>query len=113
MPQKIVELPTNWDDIEEECQQFPLKCPWTIACEDGTLTFIITSSEWTFNYDFWKRVTAHPEENPSISKKINIDKHHPLLEYLSEALSNYVKIPDPHLNSLQLQILGELLHFLF
>ena len=109
MPQKIEELPPNWDDIEEECQHIPLKCPWTNACEDGTLAFIITSLEWTFNYDFWIRVTAHSEKNPIISKQINIDKHRPLLESLSEALNDYVKIPEPHQNSLQLHILGELL----
>ena len=52
MPQKIEHLPPNWDDIEEECQHVPLKCPWTITCENGTLAFIITSLEWTLNYDF-------------------------------------------------------------
>ena len=113
MPQKIEDLLLNWDDIEEECQHIPPKCPWTVACEDGTLTFIITSLEWTFNYGFWIRVTAHPEENPIFSKQINFDKHHPLLETLSEAVNNYVKIPEPHLNSLQLHTLGELLDFLF
>ena len=60
MPQKIEDLPPIWKDIEE-CQHVPLKCPWTITCEDGTLAFIITSPEWTFNYDFWIRVTAHPD----------------------------------------------------
>ena len=113
MPRKIEELPPIWDDIEEECQHIPLKCPWIIACEDGTLIFIISSLEWTFNDDFWIRVTAHPEENPSFSKQININKLHPLLETLSEALNDYMKIPEPHLNSLQIQILGELLDFVF
>ena len=74
---------------------------------------MLTSLEWTFSYDFWIRVTAHPEENPSIAKQINIDKHHPLLETLSEALYDYVKLPEPHLDFLQLHILGELLDFLF
>ena len=113
MPQKIEDLAPNWDDIDKECQHVPLNCPWIITCEDGTLAFIITSLEWTFNYDFWMRVTAHPEENPNISKQINIDKHDPLLESLSEALNDYAKLPEPHLNSLQLHILGELLDFLF
>ena len=58
-------------------------------------------------------MTAHPEEIPKISKQINIDKHHPLLESLSEVLNNYVKLPEPHLISLQLQIPGELLDSLF
>ena len=99
MPQKIKDPPPNWDDIEEEC-------PWTIACEDGTLAFIITSLEWTCNYDFWMKLTAHPQENPNFLKQINIDKHYPLLESLSVALNDYVKSPEPHLNSLQNHILG-------
>ena len=113
MPQNLENLPPNWDAIDEECQHVPLTCPWTITCEDGTLSFIITSLDWTFNYDFWIRVTAHPEENPIISKQLNIDKHHPLLESLSRALNDYMKVPEPHLNSLQIHILGELLDFSF
>ena len=113
MPQKIEDLPPNWDDIEEESQNVPLNCPWTIAGEDRTLAVIITSLEWTFNYNFWIRVTAHPEENPIISKQIDIKKHHPLLESLSEALNDYVKFPEPHFNSHQLHFPGELLDFLF
>ena len=113
MPQNFENLPSNWDAIEEECQHVPLTCPWTITGEDGTPAFIYTSLDWTFNYEFWIRVTAHPEENPIISKQINIDKHNPLVEPLSEALNDYVKAPKPHLNSLQLRILGELLDFLF
>ena len=113
MPQKIEDLPPNWDDIEEECQHAPLNCPWTITCENGTLAFIITSLKWTFNYDFWIRVTAYAEENPKIPKQININKHHTLLESLSEALNDYVSFPVPHLNCHQLHISGELLDFLF
>ena len=113
MPQNFDNPPPNWDAIGEECQYVPLTCPWTITCKDGTLEFIITSLEWTFNYDFWIRMTAHSEGNPIILKQINIDKHHPLLESLSAALNDYVKLPEPHLNSLQLHNLGELLDFLF
>ena len=113
MPQKFGNLPPEWDAIQEECQYVPLTSPWTITGKGGTLQIIITSLEWIFNYSFWIRVTALPEGNPNISKQINIDKHHPLPESLSEALNDYVKLLDPHLNSLQLQILGELLDFLF
>ena len=113
MPQNFENFPPNWDAIEEECQHVPLTCPWTITCKDGTLEFIITSMEWTFNNDFWIRVTVHSEGNLNISKQINIDKHHPLLETLSEALNDYVKLLEPHLNSLQLHNLGEVLHFWF
>ena len=59
MPRKNEDLPPNWDDIEEECHYVPLTCPWTITCEDGTLSFIIKTLEWTFNYDFRIGVTAH------------------------------------------------------
>ena len=71
------------------------------------------SLEWTFNHDFWIRVTAHSEGNTNFSKQINIDKHHLLLESLSEAPNDYVKLPEPHLDFLQLHILGELSDFLF
>ena len=113
MSQNFKNLPPNWDDIKEDCEHISLACPWTISCKDGTLDFIIMNLEWTFNYDFWIRVTAHSEGNPNISKQINIDKHHPLLEFLSEALNDYDKLLEPQLNSLQFHILGELLDFLF
>ena len=86
MPQNFENPPPNWDAFGEECQYIPLTCPWTITCKDGTLEFIITSLEWTFNYDFSIRVTAHPEGNPNKFQEINKDKHHFLLESLSEAL---------------------------
>ena len=113
MSQNFENLPPNWDDIKEDCEHIPLTCPWTITCKDGTLEFIITSLEWTFNYDFWIRVTAHPERNSNNFQQINKDKHHFLLESLSEALYDYVELPEPHLNPLQFHILGELLDFLF
>ena len=113
MPLKIEDLPPNWDDIEEECQHVPLNCPWIITCEDGTLAVIITSLERTFSYDFWLRVTAHPEENPNTPRQTDINKHHLLLESPSEALKDYVKFPEHHLNSHQLHLRGELLDFFF
>ena len=112
MPQNLENLPPNWDDIKKECEHISLACLCTINCKDGTLKFVITSLEWTFNYDFWIRVTAHSEGNSNISQQLNIDNHHPSVESLSEALNDYVKLPEPHLNSLQLHILGELLDFL-
>ena len=113
MPQNFENFPPNWDDIKKDCEHISLACPWTIICKDGPLESIFTSLEWTFNYDFWIRVTAHSEGNPNFSKQIDIGIHHPLLESLSEALNDYVKLSEPHLNSLQLHILGELLDFLF
>ena len=109
MPQKTVNIPPKWDDIDDECQHIPLNCPWTITSGNETLTVVITCLKWTFNYDFWIRVTAHPEGNPNISKHIDFNKDNPLLESLSEALDEYEDFPEPHLNSYQLHILGELL----
>ena len=113
MPQKSENLPPNWDDIDDECQHIPLNCPWTITSGNESLTVVITCLKCTFNYDFWIRVTAHPEGNPIISKQIDNNKHNPLLIYLSEALDDCEDFPEPHLNSYQLQILGELLNSLF
>ena len=117
MPHKLENLPRNWDDIEDECQHIPLNCPWTITSQDVTLTVVITCLtltvvitclKWTFNCDFWIRITAHP----NFSKQRDINKHHPLLASLSEALNDYEDFPEPHLNY-QLHILGELLDSLF
>ena len=113
MPQKSENLPPKWDDIDDECQHIPLTCPWTITSGNETLTVVITSLKWTFNYDFWIRVTAHPRGNPNISKQIDIKKHNPLLVSLSEALEDYEDFPEPHINSYQLHFLGELLDSLF
>ena len=77
------------------------------------LTVAIICLKWTFNYDFWIRVTAHPEGNPNILKQIDINKQNPSFVSLSEALDDYKDFPEPHLNSYQLQILGELLDSLF
>ena len=100
MPRNFENVPPNWDDTKEDCEHISLACPQTIFCNDGTLEFINTSLEWTFNHDFWMRVTAHSEGNPNILKQINIDKHHPLLEPLLEALNDKVKLPDSQLNFL-------------
>ena len=113
MPRYCEDLPPNWEDIKEDCEHISLACPWTIFCKDGTLEVIITSLDWTFNHDFWIRVTVDSEGSPNIPKQIGIDKHHFLLESLSEALIDYVELPEPHLDFLQLHILGELLDFLF
>ena len=55
------------------------------------------------------KVTAHPDGNPHISIQIDINKHNTFLESLSEPLDEYEDFPEPHLNSYQLHILGELL----
>ena len=113
MPQKSENLPPNWDDIDDKCRHIPLNCPWTITSENETLTVVINCLKWTFNYDFWIRVTAHPEGNPIISKQIDINKHNLLLFSLSEALDDYEEFLEPHLNSYQLNIPGELIDPLF
>ena len=113
MPRKIENLPPNWDDNEEDCQHIPLNLSSTITSDDETLAVVMTCLKWTFNYDFWIRVIAHPEENPNTSKRTDSNKHHPLLEPLSEASNDYVDFPEPHLNSHQLHVLGKLLDFSF
>ena len=62
---------------------------------------------------FWMTVTAHPEGKPNISEQIDINKHHPLLASLSEGLNDYEDFLEPHLNSHQLHVLGEILDSLF
>ena len=52
MPKKSENLPPNWDDIDDECQNILLNCPWTITSGNETLTVVITCLKWTFNYDF-------------------------------------------------------------
>ena len=113
MPEKSESLTPNWDDIDDECQQVPLNCPWTITSGDETLTVVISCLKWTFTYEFWIRVTAHPEGNPNFSKQIDIIKHNPLLVSLSEALDDYEDFLELHINSYQLHVLGELLDSLF
>ena len=54
-------------------------------------------------------MTDHPEGEPYISKHIELNKHNPFLESLSEALDEYEDFPEPHLSSYQLHALGELL----
>ena len=101
------------DDIDDECQHIPLNCPWIITSGNETLTVVIKSLKWTFNYDFWIRVTAYPEWKPKVSKQIDIYNHQPLLASLSEALNYNEDFPEPHLNSHQLHILGKLMDSLF
>ena len=81
--------------------------------ENETLTVAITCLKRTFNCDVWIRVNAHPEGTPIISKQIDMIQHDPLLASLSEALNDYEDFPEPHLNSNQHHILGELLDSLF
>ena len=110
MPQKFENLPPYSDDVADECQHSPLNCPWTITSENETLTVVIIGLKWTSNYDFWIRVTAHPERNPSISKQIDIKNHNPLLVSLSEALDDYEDFSEPQMNSYHA---GELANYNF
>ena len=113
MPRKLEKFPPNWDEIRDQCPYAPLNCPRTITSEEKTLTVVIMWLKWTFNFNLWITVTAHPEEKPNISKIIGINKHHPLLASLSEALNDYEDFPEPHLSSYQFQIHGEPLDSLF
>ena len=110
MPQKFYNSPL--DKIpENECKHVPINCPWTIISKDGTLTVIITCLKWTFNYDFWVRVTVHPEGNSDLSKQVDLKDYHPLLKSLSDALNLYEACLELHLNPFQLGILGELIEY--
>ena len=106
MLQKFENLPPNWNDIEDERQHNLLKCLSINVSGDETLTVVITFLKRTFNYYFWIRATAYPEGHPKNTKQIDINRHNPLLEYLSEALNDYKDFLDTHLNSHQLYILG-------
>ena len=72
MSQNFENFSPNWDAIEEECQYVLLTCPWAITCKNGTLEFIITSLEWTSNYNFWIGVTAHSEGNQILRSKLTL-----------------------------------------
>ena len=89
MPQKLDNSLPNWDSIEDECQHIPINCPLVIDSNDGNLSVIITCLKWTFNYDFWIRVTVYPEEHPQISQQVDIWEHSALLGSLAEALPKY------------------------
>ena len=68
--------------------------------------------KWVFNFEFCVRVTAYPLGAPNIFKQIDLDDHHPLLRSLTDALHLYKALPEPHLNSHQLEILEELMEYL-
>ena len=73
---------------------------------------IITCLKRTSKNDFWIRVTVYPGENPHITKQVDTWEHSPLLESLSEALSELYDFPEPHLYYYQLHIFGDLLDYL-
>ena len=117
MAQKIESSLRHLDELpEEECKHIPLNCIWPITSQDTNLTAIITCLKWTFNFEFCVRVTTYRLGTPHIPKRIDLDDHHSLLRSLTDALYLYEAIPEPHLNSYQLEHLEELteyLHFNF
>ena len=114
MTQNFESSITNLDEIpEDECKHLPLNCLWTITSEDMSLTVIITCLKWTSNYDFCVRVTAYPlGAQNNVSKQVDLDEHHPLLKFVTDALNSYEVFPELHLNLYQLQILEELKDYL-
>ena len=113
MPQKLESLTRRLDQLpKEECKHIPLNCLWPINSPDTNLTVIINCLKWTFNYELCVRVTAHPLETPDISKRIDLDNHHPLLRSLTDALNFFEAFPETHLKSHQLEILEELMEYL-
>ena len=90
MPYPANHNPIVWDVIggygfDEIC----FICPWTITSNNESITVIITYIKLTFNYDLWVRVKIHPQENPSISRQLDINELHPLFKSLTEALLKY------------------------
>ena len=113
MPKMLESSITHLDELsEEECKHIPLNCIRPITAHDTNLTVIITCLKWTFNFEFCVRVTAYQLGAPNISKQIDVDDHHPLLRSLDDALHLYEALPEPHLNSHQLEILEELMEYL-
>ena len=56
------------------------------------------------------------EQAPNPTRPTDLDDHHHLLRFLTDALNLYEAFPEPHLNSQQLEILEglmEYLHFKF
>ena len=76
----------DWDNVDDECQHVPLNCPWTITSKDKSWTVIIMCLEWTFNYDFWKRLTARTQGDPNTSKQRKSSEHDFLHKLRPEAL---------------------------
>ena len=64
-----------------------LNCLWTITSQDKSLTVVITCLKWTSMYDFCVQATAYLLEAPNISKQSDLDDHHPLLRFFTDALN--------------------------
>ena len=113
MPKKLKSSITHLDDLpEEECKHIQLNCIWPITSQDTNPTVIITCLKWTFNFEFCVRVTAYQLGAPNISKKIDLDDHHPLLRSLTDAHHLYEAFAEPHLTSRQLESLEGLIEYL-
>ena len=111
MPQKLDKSPPDWNNKKDECQHIPVNCPWIISSNNENLSVIITCLKWTFNYDFWIRVTINPERNPQVSKQVDLWEYSPLLESLSEALPKIHDFPEPLLNYYPFHVFGQLLDY--
>ena len=97
MPQKFESSIKRLDELpEEEYKHIPLNCIWPITFQDTNLTVFITCFKWTFNFEFCVRVTAYQLGTLNISKRIDLDDHHPLLRSLTDALPLYEAFPKPH-----------------
>ena len=113
MPQKLDSSITHLDEPpEEECKHIPLNILWAIPRQDTNLTAIITCLKWTYKNEVGVRVTTYPLGAPNFSKQIDLDDHHPLLRSLTDALNLYEALPEPNLNSHQLEILEQLMDYL-
>ena len=108
MPRKSDNSPPDWEIVDDECQIFPVSCPWTIASKHENLSLTITCLKWTSNDDLWIRAKVYPEENPQVAKQVDRREYSPLVESLSDALSEIYDSTQPHLTYYQLHIFGKL-----
>ena len=99
MHQKLGSTVPDCENLNDKYQQFPPEYPWTITSIDDRLTVIITCLNWTFNYNFWIRVTAHAQGDPNTSEQIVISEYNFLLKLPSEAPYNYDISSEHQLNS--------------
>ena len=110
MPRENKKAPLLWSIVrsngENEIDKILFNRSWTITSEDKSLPKVLSQVKWTFNDDFWIRVTTHPKANPNISQQLDRSNHHPFLKPQHDAhLENY-DLPEPQLNNPQLQFYG-------
>ena len=111
MPQQFESTLPKWDKKVDECQLYPLNFSWTLISKGEILTVLVTCLKWTYNYEFWIQITAHPQRDPNIPKQKISTSITPMLKFLSDAFYKNKQFPEPHLNSHQLRFMGKLIDY--